>query len=185
MKKNPDQVFDELLVLRYKSGDKQAMDLLVKRWHKRILMQVIRTTYEPEVAEDIGQEIWEAILKGIYNLKEPALFGIWALRIATRKAVDHIRKNSRERKIQEELMIDQVEPTETTNDPARQVMTALKSLPKQQKTILSMFYLEKQTILEIATILEIPPGTVKSRLYHAREYLKKKIKEYDYENQGK
>lgn len=182
MKKNPDQIFDEILVLRYKAGDREAMELLVKRWHKRLIRQVIRTTYEPDIAEDIGQEIWEAILKGIYNLKEPALFGLWALRIATRKAVDHIRRNTRERKIQEELMIDQVNTEHSENDQGKLVMSALKQLPHTQKTVLSMFYLEKQSILEISTILEIPPGTVKSRLHHARDYLKKQLIENYHEN---
>ncbi len=169
MKKSPEQIFDELLVLRFRSGDEKAMNLLIKRWHSKIKRQVVRHTYEQEVAEDIAQEVWEAVLKGIYQLREPALFGIWALRIASRKAVDWIRSVQKERSLeieaQEETM---TEPT----DEIELLRRGLKLLPDEQRQILNLHYLEKNSVVEISVILDIPAGTVKSRLHAARKRLK-------------
>ncbi len=176
MKKKPDQIFDELLVLKYRTGDKKAMSLLIKRWHDKIKRQITRHTYEQQVAEDIAQEVWEAILKSIYNLREPALFGIWAMRIATRKAIDWIRLQQKEREMQRanELM-DDTEGDE--EEPILLLQQALKELPEDQRMILLLFYLEKYSVAEVATIIEVPTGTVKSRLFRARQHLKEIIKE--------
>ncbi len=171
MKKSADQIFDELLVLKYREGDKKAMELLIKRWHQKIKRQLNRHTYEQEVAEDLAQEVWEAILKGIYNLREPALFGIWALRIATRKAVDWIRSNQRERKIEYPQLVES-DGGDGEEDVVERLNLAMKKLPDQQRLILMMFYLEKHSVDEISAVLEVPSGTVKSRLFNARKQLK-------------
>jgi RNA polymerase sigma factor (sigma-70 family) len=172
MIKTPDQVFDELLVLRYRSGDRQAMNLLIKRWHQRIKKQVTRYTYEPEVAEDLAQEVWEVILKGVNHLREPALFGIWAQRIASRRAVDWIRKNQRERKLYAEVAMENPFEEFSSDEMISQLRKGLRILPDDQRMILIHFYLERNSVNEIAAILEIPQGTVKSRLFHARQKLK-------------
>ncbi len=183
MLKSPDQVFDELLVLRYKSGDKEAIEILIKRWHERIKKQITRHTYEGEVAEDIAQEVWEAILKGIYNLREPALFGIWALRISTRKAIDWIRRNQKERRLLNDFSLEVKDDVSEEDDRMNQLQNALKGLPDTQRIILMLHYLEKFQVVEIASILEIPPGTVKSRLFNARKKLKELIIETYHEKQ--
>ena len=172
MIKKPDQVFDELLVLRYRSGDRQAMNLLIRRWHQRIKKQVTRYTYEPEVAEDLAQEVWEVILKGINNLREPALFGIWALRIASRKAVDWIRSNQKERKLHEEVAIENAFEETSNEEMISKLRKGLRKLPDDQRLILIHFYLERNSVAEIAAILDIREGTVKSRLFHARQKLR-------------
>lgn len=177
MKKNPESIFDELLVLKSQSGDEKALTLLVKRWHQKLLRQANRHLFDAEVSKDVVQECWQAIIKGIGNLKEPSKFGVWALSIASRKSIDWIRKKQTSRKRVEDDKVIQTEYESDSEDGKEERLNnltlALKELPADQRIVLSMFYLESQSLNEIAQILSIPSGTVKSRLYHAREHLKK------------
>lgn len=189
----PEKIFDGLLVLQYQNGDKKALALLVKRWHIKMCKQAYWYTKDSDVAKDIAQDSWSSILKHIYTLKNTNSFGSWALTIVNRKAIDWIRK---EKNTDEKLhrfyenskakydtkencnSIDN-DPTIVANDRTKIIINAIKNLPNNQQIIIRMFYLEEYTIQEIGVILEISKGTVKSRLFYAREKLKltlKKIK---------
>ncbi len=179
MTNNPDHIFDELLVLKCQSGDKKALTLLVKRWHQKLLRQANRHLYDAEESKDVVQDSWQAIIKGLDKLKEPAKFGVWALSITSRKAIDWIRKKQVSRARAADDVVIQKEYSSINENHKEQhllsVREALKKLPTEQRIVLSMFYLESQSITEIGIILSIPVGTVKSRLYHAREHLKKML----------
>ena len=88
-----DLIFDEWLVIRYYYGDRKALPLLVKRWHKKLLSRIYMMTQDFEASKDIAQESWQAIIKGIDRLKDPAHFGKWALTIANRKSIDFLHAN--------------------------------------------------------------------------------------------
>ena len=177
------QVFEELLVLNARNGDAQAINLLVKRWNGRIRNQVYRHTQNAEVSGDISQEVWIAIFKSINTLQDVRKFGVWALSIASRKAIDWIRRNQVDRKREGIREMVATEMAEDYGDDQemliRRLRQALKSLPEDQRVILSLYYLEELAVPDIATILSIPAGTVKSRLYYARENLKQIIKAYE------
>ncbi|MBV6640627.1 MAG: sigma-70 family RNA polymerase sigma factor [Cyclobacteriaceae bacterium] len=177
------QVFEELLVLNARNGDAQAINLLVKRWNGRIRNQVYRHTQNAEVSGDISQEVWIAIFKSINTLQDVRKFGVWALSIASRKAIDWIRRNQVDRKREGIREMVATEMAEDSGDDQemliRRLRQALKSLPEDQRVILSLYYLEELAVPDIATILSIPAGTVKSRLYYARENLKQIIKAYE------
>ncbi len=177
------QVFEELLVLNARNGDAQAINLLVKRWNGRIRNQVYRHTQNAEVSGDISQEVWIAIFKSINTLQDVRKFGVWALSIASRKAIDWIRRNQVDRKREGIREMVATEMAEDSGDDQemliRSLRQALKSLPEDQRVILSLYYLEELAVPDIATILSIPAGTVKSRLYYARENLKQIIKAYE------
>ncbi len=177
------QVFEELLVLEAQNGDTQAINLLVKRWNGRIRNQIYRHTQNPEVSGDISQEVWIAIFKSLNTLQDVRKFGVWALSIASRKAIDWIRKNQVDRKregIREMVAAEMAADSDQSDreELIRHLRNALKSLPEEQRLILSLYYLESLAVPDIAVILSIPNGTVKSRLYYARENLKQIIKEY-------
>lgn len=136
----------------------------------------IRIVKTNQQAQDVVQEAWISIMLGINTLKSPAHFGPWALRIVYFKAVDHLRK--------QKASIQNWSPPESDEENKEQVnglMNTLKTLPENHRLILSMFYLDQMPIAEIAYILGIPPGTVKSRLFKAREYFKKHIKSTHHE----
>jgi len=186
MEKLTEHIIDEWLVLKCQTGDEKAFSLLVKRWHPKLTMQAYRHTQNIEAARDIAQESWHAFIRGLNNLHDPAAFRVWIYRIVSRRSVDWIRKVTRERKVlnsieaREELNPVSIEPGSTL---LQQLKETLKILPNNQRIILSMFYLDSIKVREMAAILSIPEGTVKSRLFHAREHLKSIYKQYNYENE--
>jgi RNA polymerase sigma-70 factor (ECF subfamily) len=173
-----DPAYDELLVLRSQDGDKRALDELVERWHARFFRHACRLTANPDSARDAVQEAWIAIVRGLRKLDDPARFAPWAYRILSNKCVDWVRKQGRKRRLDQSLVErqrpeDAIVEQHPERDEARQaVVDALQSLPRGQQGLLALYYQDGFEVGEIAQILEIPVGTVKSRLFHARNALK-------------
>jgi len=182
MNKSPDDILTELLVINCQGGDTKALNLLAKKWHPKLLRQAYHLTRDKEAALDVVQESWQGIIKGIKKLKDPAVFPAWAYRIVRYKSSDWIRKLQRNRKLNEveknEIKEDEPE-SDDTEDKLNILGRALKKLPNEQRVILDLFYLEKQSVKAISVILGLPAGTVKSRLFYAREHLKKIFKQIE------
>ncbi len=182
----PEKIFDGLLVLQYRKGSKKALSLLVKRWHTKLCKHAYYYVKDRDVAKDIAQDSWRVILQHIGNLKDVNSFGSWVLVIVNRKAIDCLRKKQKtDKKLHQyyedsRTNYDTIETTHTitddrvfaATDSAEVIMSSIRKLPNNQQIILRLFYLEEYSILEICKILEISKGTVKSRLFYAREKLK-------------
>lgn len=184
MERNSDQIFDELLVIKCQDKDQKAYALLWKRWQPRILKWSFGFINDADIAKEIAQESWVSIHKGISKLKDPALFRFWAYKIVQRRSADWIRKEQRKRSSMEEVRYEVVESEESTTesvDPVDTMLVAIKTLPDEHQRILRLFYLEKVPVKMLSQMLKLPEGTVKSRLYYAREQLKKKLKNRNYE----
>jgi RNA polymerase sigma-70 factor (ECF subfamily) len=137
-------------------------------------------TNDYEACNDIVQECWLQIIKGINGLKDPKFFGVWVYRIVQGKSVDWIRDRQKQRKtLGNEKQENNATSSDIPGDKTDQdeaivkLRIALKELPPDQQFILSIHYLENHPVNEIGEILEIPVGTVKSRLFHARKNLLK------------
>ena len=175
-------IYDQWLVLRCQEGDDKAFGELINRWQQKLWRHAHRMTGRSDVAWDVLQESWLAAVKGIGRLKDPARFRVWIYRIVTNKSTDWIRSQQRRRKhIQQneeqvELAADQIQNTENSleqkQDEVAQLRVALSKLPEDRRIVLQMHYLENLPIVEIAEILSIPTGTVKSRLHYARNMLR-------------
>jgi RNA polymerase sigma factor (sigma-70 family) len=176
-----DPAYDELLVLRSQDGDSNALDELVDRWQARFFRHACRLTASPDSARDAVQEAWIAIVRGLRKLDDPARFGPWAYRILSNKCVDWVRKQSRNRKLDQNLVEQQrpedamVEQEPELNEARQTVVDALRGLSPAQQGLLALFYQDGFGVTEIAEILEVPVGTVKSRLFHSRNALKKAL----------
>ena len=120
-----------------------------------------------------------AVVKGLKRLEDPTRFRSWAYRIVGNKSADWVRETQRRRKLQagvkENAKSSSPDKSSEDEDMAR-LRAALKQLPGGHQAVLSMHYLESMGVKEIARSLGIPPGTVKSRLYHAREQLRNVLK---------
>ncbi len=173
---NKSQALDELLILRCKDGDRRAFAVLVKRWQPKIIRHAYRMTGETAVAKDVAQETWIAVVKGLPNLRDVAAFKGWIYRIASNKCITWVRGQQKQRRTIEGIEIES-EGSEYEDDKLGILKLELKKLPLNQQTILSLFYLENQSMRDISETLDIPIGTVKSRLYHSREHLKKRYYE--------
>lgn len=175
-----ERIIDEWLVINCQHGDKKALELLVKRWDPKIVRRVYLTTLDRTASKDIAQDTWITIIRKIKSLKDPGAFEWWSLRIATGKAIDWIRANQVNRKRDETRKMVQQEFAESNPGPSEEILSSLRqaiqSLPEQQRLVVQMFYHENLNVLSIGKILGIPPGTVKSRLFQAREKLKKILK---------
>ncbi len=177
MTRNKEEVLTELLVLRSQDGDVTAWRQLVNIWQQRLYLHARRITGEHEVAQDITQDAWLSMVRGIKKLDDPARFRAWAFRIVSNKATDWVRRQVRRRKMLE-VAKDEAErdgseqENLTTRSNIDIVRSAVRKLSREQRSLLSMFYEDGLEISEIATILKIPVGTVKSRMFSIRQELK-------------
>ena len=183
MKKPTERLVDELLVMRCQDGDADAMDALVGRWHERLLRHACRLTGSPDAAREAVQDAGLGIIRGLRRLDDPARFRPWAYRIVTHKSADWIRRARRRRRI---ARLDDVAPPAQPTDrdadrraDAGNVRNALAGLSDAQRIALTLHYLDGLSVAEIAEVLDIPVGTVKSRLYHGRAELRRRLKDND------
>lgn len=184
MGRSSDQIFNELLIIRCQEQDQEAIGLLWKRWQPRVLKWAYDFLKDQDQAYEIAQESWISIFKSIHKLKDPALFRFWAYRIVQRRAADVIKKLQRDRIVVEETSRETIMSTtddNTVEDRIQLMLTAINVLPHLQQEMLRLFYLEKQSVKEIAYYLKLPEGTVKSRLFYARKELKEKLKNISHE----
>jgi len=178
-----EQTYDELLVLRCQEADEAAFDELLGRWQKRLWQHAWRLVGREDAAWDVLQDALVAISGGIAKLQSPAAFRAWAYRIVTHKSQDWWRKEGRRQNAHESYGAEQEHSQEADAPSARVVSLgeAVQRLPHKDQALLALKYGDGLGIEEIAPILDIPPGTVKSRLYHARQRLRKAIEETDNE----
>ena len=176
MKIEKEHILDELLVMRTQNGDMKAFSLLIKRWQPTLITQAYRLTRNDDAALDVAQETWQAIAKGIYQLKSPGAFKTWSYRIVSNKSANWIKDQQKQRALQvaNESEIS-IEDHVDNSDNVELVRRALNELPVKSKTILSMFYIDNHSVKEISQILSLSAGTVKSRLFYARKMLKEKF----------
>jgi len=171
---DPSKVFDGLLVLQHRSGKQKALGILVQKYHPKLCKHSYWYTHDLSASEDIVQDCWTIIINKMDSLKDPNRFGSWAFRIVTRKSLDFINGKNRELVSLQEYHRAQT-PDEALDDRKEDVhklLNAMQALPKEQQIVLRLFYTETYSLKEISEILDISTGTVKSRLFHAREKLK-------------
>lgn len=175
-------IHDELLVLEAQAGDERAFETLISRWQPRLLAHALRLCGDRDSAPEIVQEAWLAVVRGIRRLDDPARFRGWIFQIVTHKAADWVRKRQRQRRLDdvasdeaENLNPDQLASDFCASDQTDGVRRALEMLTRDRRVLLSLFYVEDMRVDEIAIVLDIPIGTVKSRLFHARKELKDRL----------
>lgn len=176
---------DENLVVQFQSGDMAALPKLVERWHKEFCNKAYWLTKDADVSKDIAQDCWKIIIDKIGDLKDPNRFGSWALRIMYSRSLDWLRAVKKERDLLQTFSYDHSEMEVEIIDDApikKALLKAILDLPSQQQSVINLFYVEDYSLKQIAYILEISIGTAKSRLFHARETLKKQLKNRTYEN---
>lgn len=181
MTRTREDIHDELLVLQCQEGDGEAARELIARWQPRLVRLAWRLTAQHEVARDIVQDAWLAIVRGIRRLDDPARFRSWAYRIVSNKCADWIRRRAVQRSVAKDLRDtaetasdDSSNDTDSADEAAR-MRCVLMRLPDEQRAILSLHYLDGMGTAEIARVFDVPQGTVKSRLYHARDRLRQAL----------
>lgn len=178
--KKLDSNIDTQLVKSFQSGDKKKLAELVKRWHVTFCKLAFWYCKDADAAKDIAQECWIVISNKLSTLQKPNQFKSWAISIVNRKSIDWLRKNKREQNnlhnyynLQDKIQTEsEIEKSETLS----KLNYEINKLPENQRVIIKLFYLENYSLKQMAEVLKISVGTVKSRLFHAREKLKITIK---------
>jgi RNA polymerase sigma factor (sigma-70 family) len=165
---------DELLAIRCQLGEREAFDALIARWHDPIWRYLRRLTDSDDQAADLAQDTWLKILRGIATLREPASLRAWLFGIARRVAMDRLRRQYA-RPTDPDTVLDDLPAPETDSTLEADLAaleTKLGMLPLRERETLALFYLRELSIEEIAGLLAVPAGTVKSRLFRARQLLR-------------
>jgi RNA polymerase sigma factor (sigma-70 family) len=168
---------DEYLVVSARLGDRAAFGRLAARWQKKLLVHAWRLTGDEQMARDAVQDGWVEIIRGIGRLQDSAAFPAWAYRIVTRRCARLIGRVQRGRRLDAALAVEtEFEPAGPPVGPDIDlVRRALRRLPPAQQAAVALFYLEEMSVGEVAAALDVPMGTVKTRLMHARAKLHEAI----------
>ena len=161
------------LVTSAKLGDQDALQALARRCHGKFLAHGWRLAGDKDAAQDIVQQAWTEILRGLPKLKDDHMFLPWGYRIVTRMTARWVKRQQKRRLLASAVENEVAAETEADDADARITLEqAIARLPPKQRATLALFYRESLSIAEISVALDVPTGTVKSRLSHAREKLR-------------
>lgn len=174
MSRDKDAVARELLALRCRRGDRAAWEELIQTWEPRLLYFIRRIVRDETDAWDVLQETWLRVLKGIGSLSDLRSLVPWLYRVARNTALSHTRSRGlpcESLQNHPDVFADEPagEPFDFTD--AEQVHRGLLALSLPHREVLTLFFLENLSVEEIAVALDLPAGTVKSRLHYAKRSL--------------
>jgi RNA polymerase sigma-70 factor (ECF subfamily) len=168
------RIFDEYLVASARAGDLRAFELLAGRWHRKLVAHAWRLTGNVEDARDAAQTAWIEIASGLGRLRDERAFPAWAYRIVTRACARQIGGEIRRRRIAETLAAQPGGAQEEAGESidGDRLRAAIRDLPPDQRAAIGLFHFEELSVAEVAVALDVPAGTVKTRLMHARRKLR-------------
>jgi RNA polymerase sigma-70 factor (ECF subfamily) len=173
-----ERLSEQLLVLRCQAGDENAFEELVASYHRRLRYYLRRILPRADRADDVLQEVWMAVFRGLPRLADPASFPAWLYRIARDKASVQWRGRPPERSM--DLSESAAEPEsngEFRPEDAQEIHASLDRLAPEQREILVLRFLNDLTYEQIAEVLGCPIGTVRSRLHYAKSALREAIEQ--------
>jgi RNA polymerase sigma-70 factor, ECF subfamily len=160
----------ELLVQSAQQNNSIAMEQLVRYFHPMLLRFAIRLTQNSANAQDVVQEVWIKTAKNIRNLRDPRAFKSWIFRAVRWQVADFYRSHSN---YTQELGTNDGSAMLDEQALNNQMLTkAINQLNPDDAQAIHLFYLAEMTLQEISHVMEIPVGTVKSKLYRSRAALK-------------
>jgi RNA polymerase sigma-70 factor (ECF subfamily) len=175
------QIHERLLVLCAQEGNRGAFSRLVDLYDRRLLYFIRRILGETEGALDVLQSVWLNVHRKLARLKAPDAFRVWLYRIAHDQAISELRRKSRR-----PVPLDDVESIPAADetgidaaafDNAELVHVALQDLSVDHRRVVTLRFLEDMSLEEIAEVVGLTPGTVKSRLHYAKHALRRRIEE--------
>jgi len=181
---------DRPIIERCKNGDLSAFDELVHRYEKQVYGFAYRMSGNYDDANDIAGEAFIKVFQGIESFRGDSNFSTWLFRIVTNLYLDHRKRTRAHVNIPLDEYIDLEESSvarqieDTSPGPLEQIETAERNeaiqaailqLPDYQRIMILLFHVHGKSYEEIAEIVELPIGTVKSRLNRARLALREKL----------
>ena len=185
---------DEVLMQRIKEGDMGAFDLLVRRWEHQLLNLIYKIIGDFETSKDVRQEVLLRIYRSAKRYRPDSQFRTWLYRIAINCSISELRKLKRRRTLPlimsyqgengEQQPLENVladpnpQPDEILQqeEAAGYIQDALRRLPDEQRIVIILRHYEGLKFRQIASVLDCPLGTVKSRMRHGLERLRAMLK---------
>ena len=184
------QVLDEELVRRVQRGDKTAFDSLVRKYQHKITQLINRYVKDPDEALDVAQESFIKAYRALASFRGESAFYTWLYRIAINTAKNHLAMRSR-RPTDDDIDFEQAEQFDSgtrlrqletpeglllTDELAGVIQSALNDLPDELRAAITLREFDGLSYEEIASVMECPVGTVRSRIFRAREAIDNKLK---------
>ncbi len=182
---------DLALVRRVQKGDKRAFDLLVKKYQHRIINLVGRFIYDPMAREDVAQEAFIKAYRALKNFRGDSAFYTWLYRIAVNTAKNHLVSTGRRPPAQDvdvdDMVTGQTNLLKELNTPEASLMNdqliaaireAIATLPESLKEAITLREFDGMSYEEIAQIMACPIGTVRSRIFRARDAIEVAMQPY-------
>jgi RNA polymerase sigma-70 factor (ECF subfamily) len=172
--RDKERILDAYLVASARLGDRAAFVTLVRGWNGKLTAHAWRLLGDHEGAKDAVQESWAEILRSLSRLRDDEAFPAWAYRIVSRRCARQIGRIRSERRLTEEMAAAPAEdePVRSSSLDVEAVRAAIRTLPAGQQAAIALFYLEDMSVAQVAVALDVPAGTVKTRLMHARRKLR-------------
>jgi RNA polymerase sigma-70 factor (ECF subfamily) len=186
-----EQDLDRQLVERARDGDKRAFDLLVQKYHRRLMRLLSRMVRNQEEVEDIAQETFIKAYRALPQFRGDAAFYTWLYRIGVNTARNYLSSRGRSMPtISDQAVNDDDEPDERLvaqdiNTPESMLLSkqvaiavneAIDALPEELRTAITLREMEGLSYEEIAEMMACPIGTVRSRIFRAREAIAAKLR---------
>jgi RNA polymerase sigma-70 factor (ECF subfamily) len=172
-------VEDELLVVRCQLGEREAFDELIHLWHGPLWGYARRVTGTDDAAGEVVQDVWIRVLRGIGRLRDGSRLRPWLFGIARRTLMDRFRQQYAAPSISD-VDVGEMEDLAAGSSPSVQedidaMEGALTRIPVIEREVLTLFYLRELSLADVSEILGVPAGTVKSRLFRARQMLRREL----------
>ncbi|TRZ56940.1 MAG: RNA polymerase sigma factor RpoE [Rhodocyclaceae bacterium] len=186
-----DREADQLLVERVQRGDKQAFGLLVSKYQRKLVRLLSRLVRDPAEVEDVAQETFIKAYRALPGFRGESAFYTWLYRIGINAAKNYLAAKGRrtptsaEFDSEEAEGFDESEQLRDNNSPERILMSkqiadtvnaAMDRLPEDLRNAISLREIDGMSYEEIAQIMDCPIGTVRSRIFRAREAIAEKLK---------
>lgn len=173
---------DNALLSRIAAGEQTAIQALFARHHLRIFRFIVRKTGNEATAEELTNEVFLEIWRHAGKFEGRSKASTWMLSIAHNRSVSFLRRRS-EAQLDEgvaEAIADDADTPEVTSSKrgkADQIRACMASLSDDHREIIDLVYYHEKSIAEVAEVLDIPQGTVKTRMFHARKNLGELLRE--------
>ena len=170
-----ERIYDSLLVVRAQAGDDAAFAELVERFSPRLryfLRKLLASTHD---AEDALQDVWLDVLRALSRLTDPQALVAWLYRIARDRAFARLRKTRLQEPLHDGSAVADVEANDESGfspEDAAQIHAALDALPAEQREVLVLRFLEDMSYEQIATIVGVSIGTIRSRLHYGKRAIR-------------
>ena len=163
---------EKILVLKAQTGDVAAFETLYKAYLPSLIGFARRLTRDHHIAEDAVQDAWITIGKTLNKLEDATRFRAWAFKTVRWRVIDLIRRKGKENIALADVEETLVAVSEENKAEGSDLMKLIRTLPINEREVVYLFYLEGMSVAEIADVIKIPQGTVKSRLNRARNNLR-------------